>query len=859
MSVAEALLRTLVPFPKLLIAIAKRCSSATSNLLRYLFSLWNASAQKWKREHSLEDDADPSRLPGIGAEAGASVESATTLCSEDEGSASGRRLLPYGTETPAAMLSAEGRGSNLSIPQPSGSAPPISTVLLLLDLWFWFISFDRPGFIKRSLRATRSHHHTDGKEWIVFSQKFQNDVDNVTLLATVLLSGNPSFLSLIAQNGLSYSPERLSYSSLLSALGSIWVGLAVHTPRFLPDFSIFCFEVMVCIPALPSVLFLYSTNTVTEEELFEIYHNNVGLSVYEDYPPVISRFFEPTCNKSSVENLMAPGLPVFIAHSSGTSGGAAKYLPKYRHPDHMSRAMTETVRLANPQSKNGTGKNCIIFSLAYRQVVTPLDEDGDMAKHIPVFLLTSGLGRIENNMPVERDDFAATLKIPNYSSPIAVSFISNYKSFLFMHALFALVEPKLETINSMSTTSCRDLCRTVDDHWDNLIHCIETGVIPDVDGIEGVKDNLQRFLQPNPDRAEELRKIGKATDTPGWFRQIWPQLRAILANASGPFATVVPEIRHYIGPEVSVKTLAIASSEAYLAVAYGPRDLNLYKVVGSDDVIEFLPVDDPEESKYLAQSWNVESGKKYEVVLTTRDGFWRYRLGDVVEIVVFDPRGTTPYQRRNMHIHLANEVTTETQLRQVVDATSDLLGRVSEFCVSSDYRQAVARYAFTVELQGNAGGSRDILWGDAPSRLERSLIKPKFLPGVNISVVPDALHDQLQKHNENYLKDSRIGKIGIPCVRVVRPGTFSDFREWKVRTKGAASGQVKVPVVIWGEADRAWLEGRPGGERLRPEAEPSASEHNIVALSTLAPASPLTSGDLEGSALSSNECSRFHF
>ncbi|KAI6141111.1 GH3 auxin-responsive promoter [Pisolithus tinctorius] len=522
------------------------------------------------------------------------------------------------------------------------------------------------------------------------------------------------------------------------------------------------------------------------EELFEVYHNSIGLSVYEDYLPVISRFFEPTCSKSSVENLMAPGLPIFIAHSSGTSGGAAKYFPKYRHPDHMSRATTETVRLADPRSKNGTGKNCIMISLAYRQVVTPLDEDGDIAKHIPVCLLTSGLGRIENNMPVERDAFSATLKVPNYSSPAAVSFISHYKSFLFMHALFALVEPKLETINTIFTTSFRDLCRTVDDHWEDLVHCVETGVIPDIDGIEAVKDNLQRFLQPNPGRAEELRRIGKATDTPGWFKQIWPQLRAILANASGPFATVIPEIRHYIGPEVSLQTLAIGSSEAFLAVAYDPRDLNLYKLVGSDDVIEFLPVEDPEESKYLAQSWNVESGKKYEVVLTTRDGFWRYRLGDVVEIAGFDPRDGQPLiryiERRNMHIRLANEVTTETQLRQVVDATSDLFGGVSEFCVSPDYRQAVARYAFIVELQGNAGE--------------------------NISVVPDALHDQLQKHNENYLKDSRMGKIGVPCVRVVRPGTFGDFREWKVKTKGTASGQVKVPVVIWGEADRAWLEER---------------------------------------------------
>ncbi|KAI6106200.1 GH3 auxin-responsive promoter [Pisolithus croceorrhizus] len=521
------------------------------------------------------------------------------------------------------------------------------------------------------------------------------------------------------------------------------------------------------------------------KELFEIYHDNVGLSVYEDYLPVISRFFEQPCHESSVENLMAPGLPVFIAHSSGTSGGAAKYFPKYRHPEHMSRAMAETVRLANPQSNNA-GKNCITFSLAYRQVITPLDEDGDIVKHIPVCLLTSGLGRIENSMPVEEDAISATVKISNYSSPIAVSFISNYKSFLFMHALFALVEPKLETINTVFTTCCRDLCRTIDDHWEDLVHCVETGVIPNIDGIAHVKDNLQRFLQSSPDRAEELRRIGKATDTPGWFKQVWPQLRAVLANASGPFATVVPEIQHYVGPEVSVQTVAIASSEAYLAVVYDPRDLNLYKVIGSDDVVEFLPVDKPEESKYLAQSWNVETGQKYEVVLTTRDGFWRYRLGDVVEIAGFDPCDGQPLiryiERRNMHMRLANEVTTETQLRDVINATSGLLGGVSEFCVSADYRQAVSRYAFLVELQGD--------------------------PGTNISAVPAALHEQLQKNNENYLKDSRVGKIGVPCVRVVRPGTFGDFREWKVRTKGAASGQVKVPVVIWGDTDRAWLEER---------------------------------------------------
>ncbi|KAI6151501.1 GH3 auxin-responsive promoter-domain-containing protein, partial [Pisolithus tinctorius] len=447
------------------------------------------------------------------------------------------------------------------------------------------------------------------------------------------------------------------------------------------------------------------------KELFEVYHNNVALSVYEDYLPFISRFFEQPCKKSSVENLMAPGLPCFIAHSSGTSGGATKHFPKYRHPDHMSMSTSEAMKMSNPTSKSGA--RTASYSCC---------------------LMTSGVIRVSNNMVCCTEQ--TFLAFPNCSSPLA--------SFLFMHALFALVEPKLETINTLFTTTCRDLCRAIHDQW--------------------------RFLKPNPDRAGELREIGRATGTPGWFRQIWPELRAILATASGPLPL------HYIGPDVSLQTLSIASSEAFLALAYDPTDLNLYKIVGSDDVIEFLPVDEPEESKYLAQTWNVELGKKYEVVLTTRDGFWRYRLGDVPLVSI--SRWVIIF---SMHIRIANEVTTETQLRSVIDTTSGLLGGVSEFCVCTDYRESVGRYAFFVELQGNLGKDS--------------------------AAAPAALHDELQKLNENYLRDSQSGKIGVPAVRVLNPGTFG-LQRVEDQDEQHRCGQVKVPIVVWDDVNRAWLEER---------------------------------------------------
>ena len=40
--------------------------------------------------------------------------------------------------------------------------------------------------------------------------------------------------------------------------------------------------------------------------------------------------------------------------------------------------------------------------------------------------------------------------------------------------------------------------------------------------------------------------------------------------------------------------------------------------------------------------WELEVGKQYEVVLTTEDGLWRYRLGDAIEVVGFHPNNGFP-------------------------------------------------------------------------------------------------------------------------------------------------------------------------------------------------------------------------
>ncbi|KAI5991922.1 hypothetical protein EDD15DRAFT_2197352 [Pisolithus albus] len=69
--------------------------------------------------------------------------------------------------------------------------------------------------------------------------------------------------------------------------------------------------------------------------------------------------------------------------------------------------------------------------------------------------------------------------------------------------------------------------------------------------------------------------------------------------------------------------------------------------------------------------------------------------------------------------------------------------------------------------------------------------------GADTITAPSAFHASLHHLNKNYLRDSLSGKIDVPVVRVLKPDTLGDFREWKIRTSGvAAVGQVKVPVVV---------------------------------------------------------------
>ncbi|KAH7909122.1 GH3 auxin-responsive promoter [Hygrophoropsis aurantiaca] len=512
---------------------------------------------------------------------------------------------------------------------------------------------------------------------------------------------------------------------------------------------------------------------VLNKALLEAYRTTIPLTTYDAYKPFVSRFLEQPCKHDKVRDLFAPGLPYFLAVSSATSGNSTKIFAIYRHPPGTYFPVLDP---------GLGGKACSVYSLTSRQVVEVQGPDAETSTRFPVCLSSTGRIRMQNGMDIEKDSLMVNLTMPNATSPVAVSHIRNYRSFLLMHALFALADAKLQVIHTLFSTVFLDLVRYIEEEWNTLVDSIEKGELPCFKGLDHVREYLEPKIHPNPSRAAELRTIGIATDNPGWLVKIWPELKATVCIASGIFAMIMPKMRHYLGPDVFIRSRGYVASECYVGTVYDPYDLNLFKAT-HDDIVEYLDVSLEETAASLVSAWNVVAGHRYEVVVTTRDGMWRHRLGDIVEIAGFDPCDGTPIlkfvERRNLAIRLTGSETSEKQLADALFAAQDTLGQVIEFTVIVDDRVMPRRFGYLVELQDTVGPTADL----ARAKLREALCLSNR--GVKFTL--------------------EVGILGNPTIRILRPGTFSDFRKWKVELANTGAGQTKVPVVLWDPAAQEWM------------------------------------------------------
>ena len=129
-------------------------------------------------------------------------------------------------------------------------------------------------------------------------------------------------------------------------------------------------------------------------------------------------------------------------------------------------------------------------------------------------------------------------------------------------------------------------------------------------------------------RPAELRRLG-----PWAWARWWPNLQVISCwgeQAAEPGRRALAKKF----PDAWVQAKGLLATEAAVTLPWGDE----YPLAVTSHFFEFI-----DERGDVCPAWQLERGRRYEVVVTNGGGLWRYRLGDVVECT--GTMGRTPTLR----------------------------------------------------------------------------------------------------------------------------------------------------------------------------------------------------------------------
>ena len=155
-----------------------------------------------------------------------------------------------------------------------------------------------------------------------------------------------------------------------------------------------------------------------------------------------------------------------------------------------------------------------------------------------------------------------------YSSPRAAYDIMNEADAMYAHALFALKDRNLGTLEANFATNICDLLDFIQDHSWSLTSDIEAGRIwsyqrPEDPKTETAEAALNTALGgPDPSRAQEVRQLlGRAFSVP----LLWPRMKLVITVTGGNFEAATVRLRRLLGG-VPIYSPFYASTEGLLGI-----------------------------------------------------------------------------------------------------------------------------------------------------------------------------------------------------------------------------------------------------------------------------------------------------
>lgn len=287
-----------------------------------------------------------------------------------------------------------------------------------------------------------------------------------------------------------------------------------------------------------------------------------------------------------------------------------------------------------------------------------------------------------------------------FSLPFEALEISDTAARHYVCLLFALRNRQLRGWVANFPMLILRTCQYLEDYAEGLITDLRHGTLAAWLPLSAVqRKRLERHLFAMGDRADELASVlrseGKLTP-----RGAWPALSYITTAMGGTSDFYFQRFPDYFG-DTPVFGGVYGTAEATFSVC--PQFNQPGGILALESgFFEFIPADQWGEAQpQTLLPHELTVGDRYHILVTSYSGFYRYDIGDVIEVVGYYNEAPLIVFRHRYGGLLSSttEKTTEFHVTQVMQQLQSEFGvKLDDFCITLSDNEFPARYLVNIEL-----------------------------------------------------------------------------------------------------------------------------------------------------------------
>ncbi len=421
-------------------------------------------------------------------------------------------------------------------------------------------------------------------------------------------------------------------------------------------------------------------SATTSEDLFRLYRMYVPVNEsFETLRPYVEKHMH------GEQDVLFPGKPDMYATTSGTTS-APKWIPmthKYLKDVYGKMSHIWTWNFVKHRSRIFGGH---IFTTVGKEL-EGYAPDGT------IYGAVSGV-LVRDIPPIIKK---------HYTAPACVMSIGDYTARNYTLMRLAMQHRDVTLWATANPSTILELLRTVSEYTDELITDIERGTLTeDFEIPDLIREELEAYMQPRPERAEELRRIlaekGKLEP-----RDFWPWLQYLSTWKCGNTKIYMDKYMDaFDWQKTYYQELGYIATECRFGFSLDDKnDSVLFPQFHYYEFVEESELDSPR--KHFLQIDQLELGKRYCAYVTTYSGLYRYNMNDLVEVGGYYYNTPTVHMisKVNGIVSMTGEKLYEPQFIEAVHQAEEQTGIPTKFFVGfADVEQS--RYHFYFEFQDEA-------------------------------------------------------------------------------------------------------------------------------------------------------------